>query len=264
MKAAFDDTAAVYDDQFTNSRIGRLQRNQVWNYLERLYNDQFPAKVLELNCGTGEDALFFARHGSSVTATDVSVKMLEVALAKTTAAGLGDKITTRQLDFWRIREFQPDQKYNLVFSNFGGLNCSNEDNIRLLCRKAARILEPGGRLIFVVMPRFCAWETTYYLSRFQFTRAFRRRKKHAQAAQIGNDQVDIWYHDAGTIAKLANEFETVQVKPIGITIPPSYFSEGFLDRKIFLDSLGFAEEKLNKFSLLARLSDHYLIDLKLR
>ena len=72
MRTAFDHTAKSYDDAFTHTAIGKLQREMVWSYLEATFKDKFPSNVLELNCGTGEDAVFFARHGSKVLSTDVS------------------------------------------------------------------------------------------------------------------------------------------------------------------------------------------------
>ena len=57
---AFSSLAASYDDLFTRSTIGRAQRNVVWDVLLNAFEPG--TRILELNCGTGEDALFLARH----------------------------------------------------------------------------------------------------------------------------------------------------------------------------------------------------------
>ena len=49
-----------YDDLFTRSAIGRAQREVVWKILFRHFDPG--DHILELNCGTGEDAVFLARH----------------------------------------------------------------------------------------------------------------------------------------------------------------------------------------------------------
>ena len=59
--AAFDAIAEHYDDLFTNSLIGRAQRQAVWEIASRHLRPG--GLVLELNCGTGEDALFLANSG---------------------------------------------------------------------------------------------------------------------------------------------------------------------------------------------------------
>ena len=53
---AFDSLAAKYDDLFTRSMIGRAQRGVVWDALIDTFEPG--AHILEVNCGTGEDALF--------------------------------------------------------------------------------------------------------------------------------------------------------------------------------------------------------------
>jgi ubiquinone/menaquinone biosynthesis C-methylase UbiE len=74
---AFDRLAAKYDDMFTHSMIGRAQRQAVWDVL--LDTVEPGSHVLELNCGTGEDALFLAQHDMSVVACDASKRMIERA-----------------------------------------------------------------------------------------------------------------------------------------------------------------------------------------
>ena len=63
---AFDTLAERYDDMFTNSLICRAQRDAVWSMAIRTFRRG--DRILELNCGTGEDALFLAHHGITVLA----------------------------------------------------------------------------------------------------------------------------------------------------------------------------------------------------
>jgi len=77
---AFDSIAETYDQLFTNSKVGRAQRDVVWQRAAHL----FPCggRILELNCGTGEDAVFLAERGIEVTACDASVLMIHQARAR--------------------------------------------------------------------------------------------------------------------------------------------------------------------------------------
>lgn len=265
MKAAFDNSAEGYDEQFTNSSIGRLQRNQVWSYLENTYRVGFPNRVLELNCGTGEDAVFFAKHGSQVLATDVSEQMLRMASAKIHNEGLESKVETKRLDICDLPGDLPARGYDLIFSNFGGLNCVNSEKLQQLMESSGQLLRPGGRMILVIMPRFCAWETLYFLKSFDFKNAFRRRSRGPQMARLAKGEVTTWYYSPADLKRFAgNHYDIVHLRAIGISLPPSCLQKTFAGRNGILNKLDAIENRLAAFGFLSRLSDHYLIDLKLR
>lgn len=94
--AAFDGLATTYDAAFSTGAIGTLMRQAVWRRLDA----RFAAgdRVLEIGCGTGEDAVHLARRGVRVLATDTSARMLEVARAKVDAAGLAGAVEIRRFD----------------------------------------------------------------------------------------------------------------------------------------------------------------------
>ena len=71
-----DHIASTYDASFTRTPIGQLQRKQVWTYLEKITLELKGLDILELNCGTGEDAVLFSEKGFYIVATDVSEEML--------------------------------------------------------------------------------------------------------------------------------------------------------------------------------------------
>src|ERR1700724_3737375 len=75
--AAFDGVADSYDEVFTYSTIGRAQRRTVWDKLLAAFPPE--SRILELNCGTGEDARYLVQRGRSVGACDASHSMIEVA-----------------------------------------------------------------------------------------------------------------------------------------------------------------------------------------
>ena len=66
---AFDAAAANYDEDFTYSLIGIEVRKIIHKYLAK--NIASGSHILEINCGSGEDAFFLAGLGCKVMATDV-------------------------------------------------------------------------------------------------------------------------------------------------------------------------------------------------
>ncbi|MFN8447316.1 MAG: class I SAM-dependent methyltransferase [Anaerolineae bacterium] len=95
-----------------------------------------PAIILELGCGTGEDALYLAGRGVRVTATDASPAMLAVARAKTADQPL---VFVQPLDLNALPADFP--AFDGVFANFGVLNCLTD--WRPLAAWLAQRIPPG-------------------------------------------------------------------------------------------------------------------------
>jgi ubiquinone/menaquinone biosynthesis C-methylase UbiE len=259
MHNAFDPIAKTYDSDFTNSEIGKLQRKIVWKYLEK--QNTTGKNILEINCGTGEDAIFLTKKGYTVHATDISSEMLRIAKEKFVKENL--KIETFQ---WNLNDSFPfsGKKYDLIFSNFGGLNCLSPEALKKLSAECYQILNPEGKLIFVVMGRFCLWETMYFLMKGKIQSAFRRRSKKAVKAMLDkNTFVNTWYYSAKDLQHIfAAHFKYLYKKPVGIFIPPSYLNTFFKEKKPLTNFFFRLEKIFTNISALSFFADHYLIELE--
>src|SRR5271157_2351459 len=112
--------ASAYDLEFTHTSIGRFMRQAVWRRMDARF--QPGQRVLELNCGTGEDAAHMALRGVRVFATDQSSEMTSVAEAKAARLGLNHLITVKQLSIDELGLLD-GEVFDGVLSNVGGLNC---------------------------------------------------------------------------------------------------------------------------------------------
>lgn len=263
MSKPFDHIATTYDSIFTNGAIGQLQRKQVWNYIEEIIPELTGLDILELNCGTGEDALLFSEKGFNIVATDVSTEMLKVTQQKVKQFSMQHRISSHYLDLESFDESAFDKKFDLVFSNFGGLNCISPESLKILLEKIPSILSPGGRFIAVIMPRFCLWESAYFLLKFRFNNIFRRWTDKEVSANLHGTHMKIWYYNPIQLKESKN-FTTITTKPIGLALPPSYLEEFFTKRTTLLNFLNRLEGALNRFSFFSAMADHYIIDLKLK
>ncbi|MGO4760116.1 class I SAM-dependent methyltransferase, partial [Streptomyces sp. 2MCAF27] len=72
--------------------------------------------VLELGAGHGRDALYFAREGFAVRATDLSATGLEQLSAAARAQGVAERVTTSVLDV-RAPLPLPDASVDAVFAH---------------------------------------------------------------------------------------------------------------------------------------------------
>ncbi len=263
-KASFDHIAATYDTSFTHTAIGSLQRKACWRYVEKVIPQLKGPDILEINCGTGEDSVMFGKKGFHIVATDISAEMLKVAERKVTRFSMQENIDLKIMDISNFDATIFKKKFDLIFSNFGGLNCIEPGILKNLFDNLAAQLNPGGRLIAVVMPKYCLWESLYFIFKFRFTQAFRRWTNDKIDVNLNDVKISTWYYNPSTIQKWSQKkLKQIDCLPIGLLLPPTYMERFFLNRMKTLKRLSYLDTKLNRFSFLSPLADHYLIDLKL-
>ncbi len=255
----FDESANNYDEVFTYSEIGKAQRNRVYHYLNTGILDPYHKKshlnVLEINCGTGEDAHFFWEKGHKVLATDISEKMIDKAISKYP----NTSIEFKKQDIRSMDHGVFNQKFDLIFSNFGGLNCLDRHEVKEFILKSSELLNPFGKMVLVVMPKKCLWERGYFMLKGQFRKAFRRNTNDKVLSDVNGVKVPTWYYQPKEMASFASmDYHTALVKPIGISIPPSYLEPFFKNKKILLKTL-VRIEKLLVHKFFAGYADHYII-----
>ena len=150
---AFSRQSAGYDAYEDSNQILKWMRNRVRRHVLKFLKPG--SRILELNAGTGTDAVFFAQYGCHVHATDISDGMIQRLREKVDRSHLRDKISIQQLSFTDLQSLIP-QKFDHVFSNFGGLNCI--EDLRHVTTILPELLNPGGYVTWVIMPRICPWE----------------------------------------------------------------------------------------------------------
>lgn len=257
---AFDGIAPAYDDAFTRTHTGRLQRALVHAHLQAHTGDR-PLRVLELNCGTGEDARWLATQGHEVLATDISAGMVAAAAAKCAAwpgvqvrqAGISEALAA------------PGGPYDLILSDFGGLNCLSPTELAALGPLLARRLAPQGRVVAVIMPRRCLWERLYFLAKLQPRKAFRRSAQAAVVAYLQDGSaVPTWYyHPRELRAAWSPALALASQHPIGIFLPPSYLDPLVARRPRLLAWLSRWEQRLHHQGWAAGWADHCLLEFHL-
>lgn len=253
-QAFFDTYATSYDEHFSNSLIGRAQREAVRRYtFKKVYF--FKKDVLEVNCGTGEDALWLAKQGASVLATDVSQGMIEVAMRKSD----NESIEFKQIAAQNIEGLAP-RRFGAIFSNFGGLNCLSPEELKEFKNGCVKLQGHKDQIVLVIMGRKCLWERFYFgWMKKDKARAKRRSQKDGVEAVIGEKRSMVYYYSPKEIKELfVNEYWYVNTKPIGLFVPPSYLEFYFKRNKTLFHFLIFLD-RIFSFSFLSDHADHYII-----
>lgn len=251
----FDALASSYDADFSGSPIARELRGRVQARLARLFS---PGKhVLELGCGTGEDALWLARRGAHVTATDASLAMLERARARTAAE---PNITVAVLDLTAL----PDGfggPFDGVYANFGVLNVL--PGWRELAHWLAARVPPGGGAGFAVMSRACLWEAGWHALHGDWRTARRRWRGSAPFVVGGGPPTIITYPTVRAFAAAFGPwFHATHVEALGVFLPPSDVY-GALERwPRLLRTLTALDRRVGRAGWLANTADHFWIEFR--
>lgn len=249
----FDDLATDYDASFTTTSVGMCLRSLVWQRLDEVFAGC--RRILEIGCGTGEDAVYLARRGFSVTATDPSMPMLRAAHQKANQAGLAQRIQHRCVPMEHLAAEFAGEEFDGAFSNFGAVNCvSSLDSV---IPDFARMLRPGAPLVWVVMGRHVPWEWAWFLLRGQWQKAF-RRQRNGGAAWRG---MRIFYPTPEELThKLSPEFATIRRRALGFVLPPTYASGWLEGAPRLLRALTNVERAAQRWQPLAAFADHYIIE----
>jgi len=250
----FDSIAPIYDCIFTDSAIGRVQRGQVTAEMNRRFKSG--SRVLELNCGTGEDAIQMGRRGVEVKAYDASPAMIEVAnrklLADPPAANVSFGIL-RNEDLCLV-----EGSFDGALSNFAGMNCCGD--WPAIAKELARLVMPGGHVLLCIMGRACLWEMLYFLLRGEPGKAFRRASRD-HVARIGSNSVDLHYLSVKEAQQaFSPEFNLCGWGGVGVFVPPSYCEPFFKAHNQLLRLLAVFDSWLGHVPGVRCFGDHVLLD----
>lgn len=236
---AFSNQSAVFDELYAADRIIRYKRNRVRDHL--LQYLQPGSHILELNAGTGDDAVFFAAKGHYVHATDIAAGMQQKLREKVNTMELTDHVSNELCSYTNLDNLQNKGPYDCIFSNFAGLNCTPDLDIVL--NSFDSLLKPGGIVTLVILPEFCLWETLL-VCKGKFKTATRRFfSKKGRKANIDGATFRCWYYSPSFISeKLKRNFSVTALEGLCSIVPPSYIE-------------GFAEKYPKAFSWLAKQED---------
>jgi ubiquinone/menaquinone biosynthesis C-methylase UbiE len=251
---AFDSVAEQYDDQFTRSVVGRAQRDAVWRKAAATFSAG--QHILELNCGTGEDALFLARQGISVTALDASKNMVLQAQRRREREVPNSPIRFELLPTEDLAELKDAPLFDGVFSNFSGLNCVPD--LAAVVEQLSARTKPGAPLLLCLSTRFCLWEVFWYLLRGNYRKAVRRCGGHA-TARFNDYTIHVQYPTLRHLRKIFAPFAMRSCTGIGIIVPPSYLEPWARKHPQLIGALSRIDRALCNLPVFRVIGDHMLL-----
>ncbi|HEY4051689.1 MAG TPA: methyltransferase domain-containing protein [Acidobacteriaceae bacterium] len=209
--------AETYGQVFTDTIVGQIRRKVVWRELERIFKPG--DDVLEINCGTGLDAVFLGTRGVNVAAFDLSPRMIELAQSHSNNVKPFHPPRFRVLATENLDTLD-EGPFDGAFSNFSGLNCV--ENLSEVGSNLARLLKRGAHFLICMRGRFVPIEIIWFLAHGRPKRAF-SRLLNSRSTCAGNTHLTVHQPSVSRIAlQMLPHFRLVRRRGAGITVPPSY------------------------------------------
>ncbi len=150
---AFSRKAAVYDEFGKDHENLTRMRQKMYAHIGAVMPTN--GYLLELNAGTGLDAVNLSQKGFRIHTTDIAPGMVAQTERKVAAGAGNGRITTQRCSFTDLNEVTTGP-FDGIYSNFGGLNCI--DDLTAVTTHLPALLKPKGIVTVVIMPRICPWE----------------------------------------------------------------------------------------------------------
>jgi len=101
-------------------------------------------RLVHLQCNSGQDTLSLARRGAVATGVDFSDEAIRFAQALSVGSGIDATFIQYELLTWMDGT---DKRFELAFSSYGAVSWMPD--LDRWARGVARILEPGGRFVYL-------------------------------------------------------------------------------------------------------------------
>jgi ubiquinone/menaquinone biosynthesis C-methylase UbiE len=256
---AFTGQSGMFDDLYSSNTIINYKRERVRNHVLKYLTPG--SSILELNSGTGEDALFFAGKGHKVLATDISPGMQQQLQLKVQKHQLGAMVSNELCSYTNLDQLKNKGPYDLIFSNFAGLNCTGE--LDKVLTSLSPLLKSDGMVTLVILPKFCLWETLL-LFKGKFRTAFRRFfSSKGRTAHIEGNYFKCWYYNPSYItSRLKDSFDVLSIEGLCTLVPPSYIENFAEKHPSAYNYLKRKEDKLKTRWPWKVIGDYYIISLR--
>lgn len=257
ISAAFSLTAEKYDRFAEDHPNLSRMRSKVYAHIMR----HLPSgsKILELNAGTGSDALYLAQNGYSVLATDIAPGMLQRIRDKIQTHNLADRVQVQECSFTELEKIEAGP-FDAVFSDLGGLNCIPD--LRPVIDSLPKILKPDGLVVWVLMPPVCLWELSSVF-RADFGFAFRRLSPGGTRAHLEGKYFTIYYFTPEQVRGWFNgQYELLEIEGISIFAPPAESKNLAIRHPRFYRLLCSIDDRLCMKSPFRAWGDFFIISLR--
>jgi SAM-dependent methyltransferase len=258
---AFDSVAADYDGPRGNNPLIQDMRNEMWRWLDRTFSPG--SRLIDLGCGTGLDAVHMAKLGHRITATDWSPQMVARTADRARQESVTDRVQAMAVGAHELHRLEGDGTFDGAYSNLGPLNCVPDP--AEASSACARLLRPGGALVFTVIGRVAPWEIAYYAWRRRWSRLKIRFARNIVAVSMNKGTIwTRYYRPLEFYRAFERDFTLEHYRGLCVFAPPPYLTWVRDKHPRFYDWLWRIDRRAAGWPMLRSIGDHFLIVMRKR
>jgi len=217
---AYDAYANRYDALLSENLINAYMRKVMMAYQEETFHPG--ERLLELGCGTGDEALALAAHGCEIVAIDPSAEMIAWARQKAARHPFGSRVSFRVGYARELSALIPSSEDGGFDGGYSSFALSYEEDLSRVVDALARLIRPGGMFLAALMNRVCGAECTIAMASLHPSLAGRRLRDRT-THKVGT--VQTWVH-CRTPREIGQAFrpgfEVVRRRGLPVLLPPHY------------------------------------------
>jgi SAM-dependent methyltransferase len=153
--------------------------------------------------------------------------------------------------------------YDGAYSNLGPLNCVPD--LAEVSRECARLVKPGGVLVFTVIGRICPWEIVHYLRKRRWARAKVRFARNV--VPVSMNKHTIWTHYYGPREfhrAFESHFTLEHFRGLCVFTPPPYLTWLRDVHPRWHERLWRLDRRVAGWPVIRGMGDHFLVVMRKR
>lgn len=255
---AYDHLALRYDEVPRQNRINAFLRTISLETLSRTFAPG--DKLVELGCGTGDEALALAQGGVTIVATDPSREMIRIAIAKCRSAGLEHRA---RFVVSRASEVSAALEQASPFDGgFASFSLAYEPDLRPVAYAMHSLLRPGSPFLASVPSTVCLTELVVALAAGH-PRLAGRRLRPTFDHRVGAHTVPIRGYTPSSLRRAVwPHFRLERVEGLAVVVPPAYFNAIYARLYGAADGLERLDRRIRSAFPFRFLGDHLLARLR--
>ena len=256
---AYDEIAPRYDLVPAQNRINRLMRKASVSHLLEMFPPG--SRVLEVGCGTGDEALVLADHGVEVVAIDASAEMVRVATEKAKQRGLEGRVDFRRAYARDLPSFA-DSLGGPFDGGYASFSLAYEPDLGPVARGLHPLLRGEACFLASVPSRLCLVEFVLAIGSGHPGMSGRRLSPW-HGHKVGGHVVPIRTYTPHAFADaMAPHFELERVEALPAIVPPPYMNRVYSKFDGFAEAVERADAILRSRFPFRSFGDHFLAFLR--